>query len=286
MSDQELTGKAGGVESSTPSPNPSRQPGGESEGGGAIAQTGVAPAEGATAEGQAPTIAAGQQQAGAQPPAGAGQPQPPAAPQVDLTQSEEFRRWQAARDRREAQLQAHLVESQRRIDEMQQHVEQLRLRDADPEQVAAYYQEQMQRLQQERQQAQQQAQLRGQVEDAASRLLHEHGLDVNTPGLDWSGGATWEGYAKLAESVANMERLRAQQQSEQTRTVATAAAQQAKTEALEQAGVTRVNTATGTAAPKDLRADFEQEAQKLRGSGDVAGYAALKRKYRGLGLEV
>jgi len=50
--------------------------------------------------------------------------------------------------------------------------------------------------------------------------------------------------------------------------------------------VTKVSTATGAAASKDLRAEFEAEKAKLVGSGDVAGYTKLKDKYRGLGLEV
>jgi len=207
---EELTGQAGGVGE------------GEVTGG---EDTGVTEAP-LTAEGAAPPIAGGR---------------------VDLTESEEFRRWQASRDRREAQLQAQLATGQQQMQEMQQRLAELQLANADPEEVAAFYQQELARVQVERADAQQAQGLRQEVEDAAGRMLAEHKLDLNAPGLDWSGGASWEGYAKLVESVAKIEALKASEMAKMTSAEVSQAAQAAKTEALTAAGVTKVSTATGAA---------------------------------------
>jgi len=168
-------------------------------------------------------------------------------PVVDLTEMEEFRRWQSARDKAETQLRQRAQAAEDRAVEMQRQLEELRLRDADPEEVAAYYQDQMKRVQVQQQEQAQAAGLRQDVESRAAGLLERYGLDVNTPGLDWSGGATWEGYAALAESVAKITTLQAQEATKQTGAVAAEAAEAARAEALAAAGVTRVSTATGAA---------------------------------------
>ena len=206
---------------------------------------------------------------------------------VDLTESAEFRSWQAARDRRETQLQTQVAAGQQQMEEMQQRLAELQLANADPEEVVAFYQQQLANVQTERAKAQQALELRQEVEGAAGRMLAEHGLDVNTPGLDWGGGeASWEGYAKLAESVAKIEALKASTVAKQTSAEVSQAAQAAKAEALAAAGVTKVSTATGVAAPKDLRAEYETAKAALRGTGDVGAYARLKSEYRKKGLEV
>lgn len=255
MADQELTGKAGGA--------------GEEKATGA--EGAVAGAEPAV-EGEQPAIAAGQEG--------------PAEKPVDLTQSEEFRKWQAARDRREAQLRQQLQEQTRQMGEMQRRLEQVQLKDADPEEVAKYYQQQMEVLQVQQQQQAVAAQERAEIIRQAEQLLGELELDPNTPGLEWGEEPTWDGLARLAASAAKVKALQARAVTSGSQAVATEAAQTAKVEALRQAGVTKVSTATGAATSKDLRAEFEAEKAKLVGTGDVAGYARLKMKYRGLGLEV
>ncbi len=252
MAEQELTGQAEGV-------------GGAEETTVVVEETGVS---------EQPTAAPS--------PAIAEEPKKP----VDLTEFDEFRRWQASRDRQETQLRTELAERDRRMQEVQQQLERLQLANADPEEVASYYQKQYQAEIAKHGQIQQEQQLYQTVQSEAGRLLEEHGLDVNTPGLDWSGGVSWEGYGKLAESVAKIEGLRASEMAKKTSADVSQAAQVAKAEALEQAGVTKVSTATGQATPKDLGAEFEAERKRLQGSGNVAGYAQLKRKYRKLGLDV
>lgn len=247
---EELTGQAGGVA-------------GDQVTAGGEEGTGVAEGGQVTAEGGAPTIA-----------------------RVDLTESAEFRSWQAARDRREAQLQTQVAAGQQQVQGMQQRLAELQLANADPEEVAAFYQQQLVNVQAAQAEAQQAQALRQEVEDAAGRLLAEHGLDVNTPGLDWGGGASWEGYAKLAESVAKIEALKASTVAKQTSAEVSQAAQAAKTEALTAAGVTKVSTATGAAIPKDLKAEYETARAALVGSGDVGALTRLKTEYRKKGLEV
>lgn len=205
---------------------------------------------------------------------------------VDLTEFDEFRRWQASRDRQEAQLRTELAERDRRMQEVQQQLERVQLANADPEEVANYYQKQYQAEMAKHGQMQQEQQLYQTVQAEAGRLLEEHGLDVNTPGLDWSGGASWEGYGKLAESVARIEGLRASEMAKKTSADVSQAAQVAKAEALAAAGVTKVSTATGAAVPKDLQVEYEAARAALVGTGDVGAYARLKTEYRQKGLEV
>lgn len=255
MADQELTGKAGGAGE------------GQATGEGAVA--GAEPA----AEGEQPTIAAGQEGA-------------PAEKPVDLTQSEEFRKWQAARDRREAQLRQQLQEQERQMTELQRQFEALNLKDADPDEVAKYYQQQMEAMRVEHDRQAVAAQERAQIVAQADELLRDLELDPNTPGLEWGEEPTWDGLARLAASAAKVKALQAKGVAKESKAVATEAAQAAKVEALKEAGVTKVSTATGAAASKDLRAEFDAEKKKLLGTGDTAGYSKLKRKYRGLGLEV
>jgi len=210
---------------------------------------------------------------------------PPIA-KVDLTESAEFRSWQAARDRREAQLQSQVAAGQQQVQGMQQRLAELQLANADPEEVVAFYQQQLANVQVAQAEAEQAQALRQEVEDAAGRLLAEHGLDVNAPGLDWSAGASWEGYAKLVESVAKIEALKASTVAKQTSAEVSQAAQAAKTQALAAAGVTKVSTATGVAVPKDLQAEYETARAALVGTGDVGTLTRLKTEYRKKGLEV
>jgi chromosome segregation ATPase len=195
---------------------------------------------------------------------------PIAKVKVDLTESAEFRSWQAARDRREAQLQGQVTAGQQQMQEMQQRLAELQLANADPEEVVAFYQQQLANVQAERAQVQQAQTLRQEVEDAAGRLL----------------GASWEGYAKLAESVAKIEALKASEAVKMTSAEVSQAAQAAKTQALEQAGVTKVSTATGAAVPKDLKAEYDAAKAALVGTGDVGALTRLKTEYRKKGLEV
>lgn len=243
--------------------------------GAATAEEGVA--EQPTAEAPQPATAGGPEAA-----PGAGAPERP----VDLTQMEEFRKWQAARDRREAQLQQQLQEQQRQVAEMQRQMEQARLATADPEEIAAYYQQQAQQLRDEQERQAAQAQERERIIGHVYQELEQIGIDANTPGLEWPDEISWQGAAEVLASAARMKALQVETLAKGTKTAANQAAQAAAAQALSEAGVTKVSTATGQAASRDLRAEFEAERAKLKHSGDVGAYARLKSRYRKLGLEI
>lgn len=173
----------------------------------------------------------------------AGQQQQP----VDLTQSPEFRKWQAARDRAEARLRGQMAEAAEANRRMQQQVEELRLQDADPEQVAAYYRNRATEMQAEGAQREEQWRTRLAIQEQATELLGKLGIAPDNPGLMWSEDPTWEGYAMLAESAAQVLGLKAQVVQSQGATETAAAAEAARVEALRAAGVTAVGAPTGGA---------------------------------------
>ncbi len=250
MTNEELTGKAGGVgDLSAPSPPP-----GGGEGG-----------EGATAP-AAPAIAEEKK--------------------VDLSKLEEFRSWQAARDRREAQLQTQLQDQGRQVEEMQREVARLRLVDADPDEVSAYYQQQMAQMQEaQRVQAAQVAQ-REELKTRAVALLEDVGLEPDTPGLDWAAEPSEDGLVRLAVSAARIKALQLQELAKGQGAVLLDTAQAAKVQALTAAGVAQVSTATGAAIPTDLKAEYEAAKAALVGTGDVGALVRLRTTYRQKGLEV
>lgn len=166
---------------------------------------------------------------------------------VDLTQSIEFRKWQAARDKREAQLQQQLQAQGNQLQAMRRQFEESQLKDADPEQVVAYYQQRAATLEQEQGAQATQAQERQTIVAQAEALLDDLGLDPNTPGLEWGDEPSWSQLAQLAASAAKVKALQVTELTKEKTAVATEAAQQARTEALVQAGVTQVSTVVGGA---------------------------------------
>lgn len=218
MVDQELTGQAGGV-GETP------------------------PAAADATPGQEPGVA-GQ-------PTAAGTPAIAEEKKVDLTQLPEFRSWQAARDRREAQLQRQLDDGQRQAGEMQRQLAELQLANADPEEVAVYYQEQAAQLQADQERQAAVAAEQREILTQAEELLKDLGLAADTPGLEWSDKPTWDGLATLAKSAARVVALQNKVLVSEQGAVTAEAAQAAKTQALRQAGVTKVSTATGAAPAGD-----------------------------------
>jgi len=262
MADEELTGQGGGV--------------GEPQPG-----TGAGVEVSGAVEGQAQPTAETS-------PATAKEPTGPATAErrVDLTELDDFRKWQAVRDRREAQLQQQLEASQQQIEGLQRQMDEARLANADPEEVAAYYQQQVQQLQEGQRRQAQAAQERDQIIGHVYSKLEEMGLKADTPGLEWPEEISWRGAADVLASAAKIKAVQAQVAASETRATVDQATQAAKAEALNAAGVTKVSTSPGQAASKDLRAEFEAEKAKLRHSGDVGAYARLKSKYRKLGLDV
>jgi len=214
---------------------------------GATGESAVAPVAPATAA-QGQTIAPSQeQQAGAAPAA--------APPKVDLTTLPEFRQYQAAVDRekeaarrREQAYQQQLAAVQAQQAQYAQQVEALRLKGADPEEAVQYLQAQ---LSQERQQAQAAMQVQAKADELrerATKMLSSLGLDLETPELDMSGGATEAGYTMLLESALKIAAERGGAAKTEAEQAALRAAQAAQVETARQMGATTVSTSTGPGA--------------------------------------
>jgi len=198
---------------------------------------------------------------------------------IDLTNLAEFRKWQANRDRREAAMQAQY---ERRLREMQEaqtrqqaELAQLRLANADPEEAAAYWQEQYERQQAEIARQTQQAEVGQTVRTLGETLLEAYGLTAETPGLDWGdGNPTLQNLERLRASVkAVAEEQKAALEAERKR-AQDAAVRTAQNQALEQAGVTPVSTATGGAGSanpiEDVTDPGDLLAMAFGGSGGGA----------------
>jgi hypothetical protein len=211
---------------------------------------------------------------------------------VELTEFPEFRSWQSQADRRVAALQAQLASEQERAkkaqeerDRYEQHWVQTQIADTDPQQVAAYYQQQIQKEREEYRQAQEAQTQQAEMQRRASEYLAKVGVAPDTPGLDWSGGPSYEGLVTLMDSVGGV--LAREQKELATKAEATrqAAARKAKQDALQQAGVPNVSTATGAPA-SSLRNRYEQEKSQLKNTGDWTSLVELNLKYRKEGLDV
>jgi len=198
---------------------------------------------------------------------------------VELTELVEFREWQAARDRREAQLRQQLQTEQDQRVEMQRQIAELQLRDADPEQVAAYYQQQLQEMQQGQVEQQQVAEERAEIVRRGEELLKGLGLAADTEGLEWSTEPTWDGLAQLAMSAARVVALQGRVVAQAGTAGAETVARAAKVEALRAAGVTKTTVAGGAVAPAPdgsiteiddpsvlLEMGFQAAREKRRGS--------------------
>lgn len=189
--------------------------------------------------------------------AAAGQPEAPIAgaeaqPKVELTELEEFRKYQSGVDRREGELRRQLEAQQARLQELEQQAQQVEeqrlLQDADPDELAAFYQR---KLAEERARAQTQQQaltLQQQVMAAGQSLLARLGLSSDTPELDWGDGQpTWENYARLTESALGLVAAARGDAAKTAEEKVERAAREARQAAIKETGAARVSTATGGA---------------------------------------
>lgn len=202
---------------------------------------GVAPEGGATTQPQG---------VGAQtePTAGGAQPQAPA--RINLDDLPEFRSWKSATDRRLSEAQKRAQEAEARAAEMASRLEDLELRELPPQEVAARYKTRLAEERAKQEQAREQQERAQALITEATATLTKLGLDPQTPGLEWGDGPSPENlarlYASAAQIVAEQNRQAAAQQAEQTEEQL----REARTDALNQAGVTRVSVATQGAPPE------------------------------------
>lgn len=212
----------------------------------------IAGAEGAPGA-QAPEVTPGAQPAGGT--AGVqGTPSLPQTKPVDLSQYPEFRKFQAERDRREAQLRSELDQIRTQVQEQQRRADELAVQGMDPEQQAEYYRQQNASLVQQQQQAMLQQEERRRIAESVYADLQELGIAPDDPGLAWPEEQTWETAKQIVSQAAKLSALRAQTVASEQTTQAAQAAREAGQQALVQAGVTRVAPAGGAApaAPNPL----------------------------------
>ena len=206
-----------------------------------------------------------------QPPAIAeGAPQAP--PQIDLTQSEEFRRYQSAADRRFEAARKEAEEAKRRVAELESRMAQAEASSLPPDERARYYQGQLETVRAQQLQAEQARAEEAKWTEAAQRSLGKYGLTMQTPGLDLSGGPTADGYAKLMESALAIVATRTTAQQAQQQ----AAQRDQQIAALNATGVTQVDLGLpGAPAAQAANpiAEINDPTELLK-----LGFAALKKK--------
>jgi len=237
----------------------------------------------------------------------AGEPSAPTAEtadrKVNLDEFEEFRRWKSKVDSRLAEREAELArlaaERQRLAQELADARQQLtaaqmaQLDALDPEDQVAVLRQQLEQFQQQQRRAQELAAQEAYYQAKAAQLLKDAGLTGKEEGLDWGDidpmlgrpVANAENYARLATSVARLAMSRGEELTRKQREEAQREARKAQSEALRQAGVTKVPTVTGTST-SNLRAEYERERAALKGTGDYRALIRLRKKYAEKGLEV
>lgn len=208
---------------------------------------------------------------------------------VNLDDLPDFRNWKSSMDK--------LIDEQRRETErvrgeaeaLKQEVAALRLRDAAPEDQVAYYQGELDRVTKEATRERERVRAEGDIYRRGSEMLAELGLNYRTPGLDFSGGQTPDGLAKLTRSAALIVRRQQVAQADAAAQQSTVTARQARQQGIAATGAAQVSTATGPSQPsKDLQEAYQAELAELRrGGGDRSRKLVyLKNKYRAQGLVI
>lgn len=200
--------------------------------------------------------------------------------QVNLDELPQFRQWKSTMDRKLSQERQERERLKNELEEYRGKVDELSLRDAEPEEREQYYQNKIAQLEEERRlQAQRQEKMAA-ASQRAQKFLDALGLNADTPGLDWSGDPLEDGFEKLALSAAEV----ASKQGNKTQKQIDAQVREAKQEAVRDTGAARVSTATGQPSP--LHREYVKELDALRGTGNFRAYADLKAKYRKKGLNI
>jgi hypothetical protein len=216
------------------------------------------------------------------------------APQVDLSKIDlttlpQFREVQSSFDRQAQSLRQRAEQAERRAAEQARRVEQqmaeIRMKDATPNEQAAYYRTELARQQVEREQEKRQMAETARLQAEAGKLVADLGLDINTPGLDWSAGATPQGLARLATSAARLVADREKKRQEEAVRKTAKAKKTATQQAVRATGAATPNLATGS-TNKGLMAEYQAELAKLRGTGKTYEFQKLQRAYRAKGLSI
>ncbi|MGD2144987.1 MAG: hypothetical protein PVF54_10960 [Anaerolineae bacterium] len=201
-------------------------------------------------------------------------------PQINLDDLPQFRQWKSTMDRKLATERKERERLQQELEENRSMVDELSLRDADPDERVAYYRNKMTQLEEEQRLQAERQQRIAEAGEKADALLEKLGLTRQTPGLDWGGDPLGDGFERLALSavdVASRNRSMGKQEVE-------AKVREAKQAAVKQTGAAVVSTAKEGSGPS-LRAEYEKARAKLKGTGDIRALINLKDEFREKGLE-
>lgn len=178
---------------------------------------------------------------------------------VDLTQFDEFRKFQQKYDRK-------LSQRDKEIQELRSQLDEFKLSDMEPEEKAEYYKQQREQLLQQQQQQQQQDQL---VQDVLA-TLESAGINPDDPDLDWGNGeVNQENANRVLASALKIASSRDDEQAEET-------VREAKREALDEAGVTQVAPSGDSPSPDNPIENVNDPDELLSmafGSGEGSGQA-------------
>ena len=200
---------------------------------------------------------------------------------VNLDELPEFRNWKSKMDRQIAQERGERERLEQQMKEQRSRLQELQLQDAPPdEQVKILKNQLAQREEEMRMQQERQRKIQERTE-TAQQFLNELGLDWETPGLDKSGDPLGDGFERLVMSAAKI----AAQKDGNSKQQVEAKVREAQQKAVKETGAADVSTATEGGGPS-LRAQYEKDLAKLRGSRNVRAFVALKKEYREKGLDV
>lgn len=203
------------------------------------------------------------------------------SPRVNLDDLPEFRSWKSTMDKRLAQERKERDRLAQELEATRTRLDEVALRDADPSEQVEFYRKKVAALEEgQRLQAQRQQQV-AEVTERANAVLERLGLTRDTPGLDWSGDPTEDGFERLVMSAVE---LASRQQGPKDKKVE-AEMRKARQQAIKETGAVDVSTAKPGASPT-LEAEYRKRLAELTGSNDMRAYVDLKTEFREKGLDV
>ena len=222
-----------------------------------------------------------EEEADSQEPIAEGEPEEPQP--IDLTQLDEFKKYQSSFDAQKDQWRREREAMEARMAELERRSAEAFLKDADPEEAVAYYQGELTKVQQQMAQQRRQQEL---VADVYTQL-QDMGItqdEINM--LDWPDEISERGALQVIKSAAKLQMQRLSHTKEEVEKEAKAMAREERQKAIKETGAARTSADGGPSSKPSLAAEYAREYAKLKGTNDVLAVVELKNKYRQLGLDV
>lgn len=205
-----------------------------------------------------------------------GQAEEAEEPSVNLDEFEDFRKFKSKMDQRQATLEQQLRQQREAAEELQQQLQEERLRDLDPARRAEVLEGELKTLRAKTRVQEEQAQQQARLTRKATDLLRQHGISWDDPRLDTEGGASRDGYERLQQSVIGIlaERATKAAQSPQEREI-----EEKRERAQEQVKQKAGKTSSAKAGPSpEARTAFLEARKSFIHSGQTWKYADWKRE--------